>query len=219
MPKLIRPTYLLSSKIPDKERRKKLLVQRRYSLKFRFNFINQGSDKKGRKTLLVQRRLLRKLRFSCMNQLPEKAVFRKTNIQIWFILIVAVVVIPAIIMMDKQSQKYVLTIRLFMAAIFVIGALIKLILGYTFPELTLSDKGVKIFGRELIVWNDVKRIKTAGLYAGDAQLIIIKKNNKRITEDFKRLNTNSYKLALIVRSFAKKYKTRNVLLPLNNIKQ
>jgi hypothetical protein len=219
LPKLIRPTYLLSSKIPDKERRKKLLVQRRYSLKFRFNFINQGSDKKGRKTLLVQRRLLRKLRFSCMNQLPEKAVFRKTNIQIWFILIVAVVVIPAIIMMDKQSQKYVLTIRLFMAAIFVIGALIKLILGYTFPELTLSDKGVKIFGRELIVWNDVKRIKTAGLYAGDAQLIIIKKNNKRITEDFKRLNTNSYKLALIVRSFAKKYKTRNVLLPLNNIKQ
>ncbi|WP_260262905.1 ABC transporter [Elizabethkingia occulta] len=154
-----------------------------------------------------------------MNRLPEKAVFRKTNIQIWFILIVAVVVIPAILMMDKQSQKYVLTIRLFMAAIFVIGALIKLILGYIFPELTLSDKGVKIFGRELIVWNDIKRIKTAGLYAGDAQLIIIKKNNKRITEDFKRLNTNSYKLALIVRSFAKKYKTRNVLLPLNNIKQ
>jgi hypothetical protein len=219
LPKLIRPTYLLSNKIPDRERRKKLLVQRRYSLKFRFNFINQGSDKKGRKTLLVQRRLLRKLRFSCMNQLPEKAVFRKTNIQIWFILIVAVVVIPAILMMDKQSQKYVLTIRLFMAAIFVIGALIKLILGYIFPELTLSDKGVKIFGRELIVWNDIKRIKTAGLYAGDAQLIIIKKNNKRITEDFKRLNTNSYKLALIVRSFAKKYKTRNVLLPLNNIKQ
>ncbi|OPC00443.1 ABC transporter [Elizabethkingia ursingii] len=195
------------------------MVQRRYSLKFRFNFINQGSDKKGRKTLLVQRRLLRKLRFSCMNQLPEKAVFRKTNIQIWFILIVAVVVIPAILMMDKQSQKYVLTIRLFMAAIFVIGALIKLILSYIFPELTLSDKGVKVFGRELIVWNDIKRIKTAGLYAGDAQLIIIKKNNKRITEDFKRLNTNSYKLALIVRSFAKKYKTRNVLLPLNNIKQ
>ncbi|WP_236709528.1 ABC transporter [Elizabethkingia ursingii] len=154
-----------------------------------------------------------------MNQLPEKAVFRKTNIQIWLILIVAVVVIPAILMMDKQSQKYVLTIRLFMAAIFVIGALIKLILGYIFPELTLSDKGVKVFGRELIVWNEIKRIKTAGLYAGDAQLIIIKKNNKRITEDFKRLNTNSYKLALIVRSFAKKYKTRNVLLPLNNIKQ
>ncbi|OPC67650.1 ABC transporter [Elizabethkingia occulta] len=194
-------------------------MQRRCSLKFRFNFINQGSDKKGRKTLLVQRRLLRKLRFSCMNQLPEKAVFRKTNIQIWFVLIVAVVVIPAILMLDKQSQKYVLTIRLFMAAIFVIGALIKLILGYIFPELTLSDKGVKIFGRELIVWNDIKRIKTAGLYAGDAQLIIIKKNNKRITEDFKRLNTNSYKLALIVRSFVKKYKTRDVLLPLNNIKQ
>ena len=47
-----------------------------------------------------------------MNQLPEKAVFRKTNIQIWFVLIVAVVVIPAILMLDKQSQKYVLTIRL-----------------------------------------------------------------------------------------------------------
>ncbi|MCL1666472.1 ABC transporter [Elizabethkingia ursingii] len=171
-------------------------------------------DEKGWKETITERRLLRKLRFSCIDQLPEKAVFRKTNFQIWFILIVAVVIIPVVLMMDKQSQKYVLSIRLFMAAIFVIGALIKLILGYIFPELTLSDKGVKIFGRELIVWNDIKRIKTAGLYGGDAQLVIIKKNNKKITEDFKRLNTNSYKLALIVRSFAKKYKTRDVLLPL-----
>ncbi|WP_107809860.1 ABC transporter [Elizabethkingia sp. YR214] len=171
-------------------------------------------DKKGWKETITERRLLRKLRFNCMDQFPEKAVFRKTNIQIWFILIVAVVIIPAVLMMDKQSQKYVLSIRLFVAAIFVIGALIRLILGYIFPELTLSDKGVKIFGRELIVWNDIKRIKTAGLYAGNMQLIIIKKNNKRITEDFKHLNTNSYNLALIVRSFAKKYKTRDVLLPL-----
>ena len=61
-----------------------------------------------------------------------------------------------------------------MAAIFVIGALIKLILGYIFPELTLSDKGVKIFGRELIVWNDIKRIKPPG-YMPEMQLIIIKK--------------------------------------------
>ncbi len=97
-----------------------------------------------------------------------------------------------------------------MAAVFVIGALIKLILGYIFPELTLSDKGVKIFGRELIVWDDIKRIKTVRLYAGDAQLIIVRKNNKKITENFKRLNTSSYKLALIVRSFAKKYKTRDL---------
>nr|WP_233174252.1 ABC transporter [Elizabethkingia sp. ASV34] len=134
-------------------------------------------------------------------------------------MILAIIVVPAIIMMEKNNQKYILTLRLFMAAVFVIGALIKLILGYIFPELTLSDKGVKIFGRELIVWNDIKRIKTVGLYAGDAQLIIVKKNNKKITEDFKRLNTNSYKLALIVRSFAKKYKTRDILLPLNNIKQ
>ncbi|WP_260134003.1 ABC transporter [Elizabethkingia anophelis] len=154
-----------------------------------------------------------------MNQIPAKAVFRKTNIQIWFILILAVIVVPAVIMMEKDNQKYVLSIKLFMAAIFIIGALIKLILGYIFPELTLSNKGVKIFGRELIVWNDIKRIKTVGLYAGDARLIIAKINNKRITENFKNLNTNGYKLALVVRSFAKKYKTRDILLLLNNIKQ
>lgn len=171
-------------------------------------------DKKGWKEAITERRLLRKFRFGSMNQIPEKAIFRKTNIQIWFILILAVIVVPAIIMMEKNNQKYVLSIRLFMAAIFVIGALIKLVLGYIFPELTLSDKGVKIFGRELIVWNDIKRIETTGLYGGDVQLVIVKKNNKRITEDFKCLNTNSYKLALIVRSFAKKYKTRRVLLPL-----
>ncbi|MCT4305675.1 ABC transporter [Elizabethkingia anophelis] len=176
-------------------------------------------DKKWRKEAITERRFLRKFRFDSMNQIPVKAVFRKTNIQIWFILILAVIVVPAVIMMEKDNQKYILTLRLFMAAVFVIGALIKLILGYIFPELTLSDKGVKIFGRELIAWNDIKRIKTVGLYAGDVQLIIVKKNNKKITEDFKRLNTNSYKLALIVRSFAKKYKTRDILLPLNNIKQ
>ncbi|SPW17338.1 Uncharacterised protein [Elizabethkingia anophelis] len=59
-----------------------------------------------------------------MNQIPAKAVFRKTNIQIWFILILAVIVVPAVIMMEKDNQKYVLSIKLFMAAIFVIGALI-----------------------------------------------------------------------------------------------
>ncbi len=176
-------------------------------------------EKKGWKEAITERRLLRKLRFGSMNQIPAKAVFRKTNIQIWFILILAVIVVPAVIMMEKDNQKYVLSIKLFMAAIFVIGALIKLILGYIFPELTLSNKGVKIFGRELIVWNDIKRIKTVGLYAGDARLIIVKRNNKRITEDFKNLNTNSYKLALIARSFAKKYKTRDILLLSNNIKQ
>ncbi|NHQ65224.1 ABC transporter [Elizabethkingia miricola] len=176
-------------------------------------------DEKWRKEAITERRLLRKFRFGSIDRIPEKAIFRKTNIQIWFILILAVIVVPAIIMMEKNNQKYVLSIRLFMAAVFVIGALIKLILGYIFPELTLSDKGVKVFGRELIAWNDIKRIKTVGLYAGDAQLIIVKKNNKKITEDFKRLNTSSYKLALIVRSFAKKYKTRDLLLSLNNIKQ
>ena len=176
-------------------------------------------DKKWRKEAITERRFLRKFRFGSIDQIPEKAIFRKTNIQIWFILILAVIVVPAIIMMEKDNQKYVLSIKLFMAAIFVIGALIKLILGYIFPELTLSDKGVKIFGRELIVWDDIKRIKTVRLYAGDAQLIIVRKNNKKITENFKRLNTSSYKLALIVRSFAKKYKTRDLLLSLNNIKQ
>lgn len=55
---------------------------------------------------------MRKLRFGSMNQIPAKAVFRKTNIQIWFILILAVIVVPAVIMMEKDNQKYVLSIKL-----------------------------------------------------------------------------------------------------------
>lgn len=159
-------------------------------------------SRKGWRGRLKQIRQLRKARFGLVD-VPEKLIVRKNGILHLFLVLATVIIVFLFFSMDDADEKYKMALRIFVMVIFVFGTIVKLILGYIFPELILSNKGIKIFGRKLIEWDKIEKIKVKES-SGYTTFIVIKKNNKKIVENFKNLNMCRQKLKQITRSFLNK---------------
>ncbi|WP_407483224.1 hypothetical protein [Elizabethkingia meningoseptica] len=167
-----------------------------------FSSDDRINSRKGWRGRLNKIRQLRKARFGLI-QVPEKLVVRKNGILYFFILFATIIIAFLFFSMGDADERYKMTIRIFVIIIFIFGAVVKLILGYIFPELVLSNNGIKIFGRKLIEWDKIEKIKVKES-SGYIRFIVIKKNNKKIVENFKNLNMRRRKLKQITRSFLKK---------------
>ena len=95
-------------------------------------------------------------------------------------------------------------------SIFIFGYFVKFSLSLFFPELILSETGIKFIGKKSIDWKEIKKIKIVSSDASKIRVIIIKRNSKKISEN---LNlSNLYELRFLIRSFMKKYRLKHFLL-------
>ena len=83
--------------------------------------------------------------------------------------------------------------------------LVKLILGYIFPEIVLDENGIKIFGRSRIKWNEIKNIETKYSNNENLTIIIERFYKKEISENFGRLTISNDKLKFELNSYLDKF--------------
>lgn len=135
-------------------------------------------------------------------------VYRKSDSLFWLIFISVLAFLFYIFKTNNSDKAYEPAMGVVVYSIFAFGYLIKFMLSLFFPEVILSEKGIKFIGRKYIGWDDIKKIKIAYNNNSKIEFLIIKNNSKMIKED---LNLSYFgELQFFVRSFSKKYRTRKI---------
>lgn len=106
---------------------------------------------------------------------------------------------------ESKSDEIDLSIKIMVSSIAVFGMLVKLILGYIFPEIVLDENGIKIFGRNKIKWSEIKNIEMK--YSTNEGVIIIIERfyKKEISENFGKLNISNDKLKAELNNYLDKF--------------
>ena len=106
---------------------------------------------------------------------------------------------------ESKSDDLDFSLKIMVSAIAVFGMLVKLILGYIFPEIVLDENGIKIFGRSRIKWNEIKNIETKYSNNENLTIIIERFYKKEISENFGRLTISNDKLKFELNSYLDKF--------------
>ena len=109
---------------------------------------------------------------------------------------------------ESKSDDLDLSIKIMVSVIAVFGMLVKLILGYIFPEIILDEIGIKIFGRNKIKWTEIKSIETKYSNNENLTITIERFYKKEISENFGRLNISNDKLEAELNSYLDKFGTK-----------
>ena len=106
---------------------------------------------------------------------------------------------------ESKSDDLDFSLKIMVSAIAVFGMLVKLILGYIFPEIVLDENGIKIFARSRIKWNEIKNIETKYSNNENLTIIIERFYKKEISENFGRLTISNDKLKFELNSYLDKF--------------
>lgn len=153
---------------------------------------------------LKLRRRKRYFKFGVYKEIPIQKVFRQSGSLFWLILITTLILFFYIYRTNNTDKAYEPVMGVVVYSIFIFGFLVKFILSLFFPELILSENGIKFIGKKSIHWKEIKKIKIVSSDVSKIRVIIIKRNSKKISEN---LNlSNLYELRFFIRSFMKKYR-------------
>nr|AJP77086.1 putative ABC transporter [Chryseobacterium sp. Stok-2] len=160
------------------------------------------------KRILKLKRRERLSKFGFNKEIPPSKIFRRSNDLFWLILIASLVLLCYIYRTNNSDKAYETAMGVVVFSICVFGYFVKFILILFFPELILNEKGVKFFGRKLVNWKEIKKIKIN--YSGNSKLIfVITKNNSKKISEYLNLS-NVEELRFFARSFMKKYRLKNL---------
>jgi len=145
-------------------------------------------------------------KFGVYKEIPTKKIFRRSSNLLWLILLFSIVLFVFLYKTNNSVQAHKPAMSVVFYSIFVLGLFIKFILSLLFPELILTEKGIKIIGEKNIDWNDIKKVKVSCNGNSKLNFIITKYNSKKITTN---LNlSNLHELRFYIRSFMKKHRAR-----------
>lgn len=156
--------------------------------------------------ILRLKRQERFYKFGVYKVIPTKKIFRRSSYLFWLIFIFSIILFVFIYKTNNSDQANKPAMGVVVYSIFVLGLFVKFVLSLFFPELILTEKGIKILGVNFVAWNEIKKIKID--YNGSSKLrcTIIKNNSKKITENLNLSNLGELKL--YIRSFMKKHRIR-----------
>ena len=159
---------------------------------------------------LKLRRRERYFKFGVYKDIPTQKVFRQSGSLFWVILITTLILFFYIYRTNNSGKAYESAMGVIVYTIFIFGFLVKFILSLFFPELILSETGIKFIGKKSIDWKEIKKIKIAYNGVSKISVVIIKRNSKKITESLSLSNLTEIKF--FIRSFNRRYGTRKIYL-------
>lgn len=109
---------------------------------------------------------------------------------------------------ESKSDDLDLSLKIMVSAIAVFGMLVKLTLGYIFPEIILDENGIKVFGRNKIKWTEIKKIKVENSNNDNVIIVIERFYKKEILENFGRLTISNDKLEAELNKYLDKFGTK-----------
>lgn len=141
---------------------------------------------------------LRKINFIWEN-LPNKKVFKRDGFNLLGLIIG--IIIFSYLYYKKDDVEFGINgvIWLMGLGLFIFGSILKLILTNLFPDIIVSEKGIKFMWEEEIAWEEIEKIKVR-----NDDVLVVYKNLKKRSYGIKELN--NFRLAYYIRAFLENIK-------------